>query len=330
MTSKIELGLLERVDPHKAWTDEPRFFTPWLAKPENLALLGEALDIELEPGSVEESVGDFRADIVCTEASSGTTVLIENQLEQTNHAHIGQVLTYAAGLDAVSVVWIATKFRDEHRAALDWFNEKSDASVNFFGLEIELWKIMESPPAPKFNVVVRPNDWSRSITPAPVSDQELERREFWGRVSKRLGQTGKVPQSKPGTTPSLPYGSMRSNQFQLRASFSTLKQQLQVALIIRKEGSFEFAKLLERERKVIEGEIGSELNWKFRDSGKENIVSIELPNSDPEDRGQWDDHVEWIATHLELFRDAFWERAKVLDAGDYESSEPDAVGGDEG
>lgn len=331
MTSKIELGRLKRVDPHKAWTDEPRFFTPWLAKPENLALLGDALDIELESGSTEESVGDFRADIVCTEASSGATVLIENQLDQTNHGHIGQVLTYAAGSDAVTIVWIATKFRDEHRAALDWFNEKSDSSINFFGLEIELWKIGESPPAPKFNIVVQPNDWSRVINEPPhLTDQELERREFWSRVNERLAETGKVPQSKPGTTANLPYGSILNNQFQLRASFSTRKQQLQVALIIRKASSFEFAKLLEQEKEVIEGEVGSNLNWKFRESGKENIVSIELPNSDPEDRDQWDDHVEWLAKHLDLFLDAFWERARNLNAADYKPTEADAATTDDG
>ena len=114
MTSKIVLGRLEPFKVRDAFPDEAKDFTPWLASPENLALLGETLNIELEPGSTEESVGDFSADIVCTEASSGATVLIENQLEQTNHVHIGQVLTYAAGLDAVTVVWVASTFREEH------------------------------------------------------------------------------------------------------------------------------------------------------------------------------------------------------------------------
>ena len=322
MTSKIELGRLKRVDPNKAWTDEPRYFTPWLAKPENLALLGDAIDIELESGSTEESVGNFRADIVCTDASSGSTVLIENQLDKTNHVHIGQVLTYAAGLDAVTVVWIATKFRDEHRAALDWFNEKSDSSVNFFGLEIELWKVDQSPPAPKFNVVVQPNDWSRTVKETTGStDQELERREFWTRVNERLAETGKIPRPKPKTTPTAHFRSTRNNQFQLRASFSTRIQQLQVALVIRGANSFAFANLLQQDRGKIEKAVGASLNWNIRDRGKESVVSIELSNTDPEDRTKWDDHVEWIAGHLELFRDAFWERARNLDAADYNPTE---------
>lgn len=321
MTSMIELGRLERVDLDIAWPDEPRYFTPWLAKPENLALLGDTLDIDLEPGLTEESVGDFNADIVCTEAFTGATVLIENQLKQTDHTHIGQVLTYAAGLDAVIAVWIAKSFRDEHRAALDWFNAKTDPSVRFFGLEIELWKIGDSPPAPKFNIVVKPNDWSKE-PPAPT-DREEELREFWTRVNRRLAETGKVKRPKPGTRPSAFFDAQRRIQFQLRASISTQKQQLRVALVVRGSSSFEFAKLLALEKSEIETEIGFPLNWVFRESGKENVISTELLDTDPDDREQWDDHVDWIANHLELFRDAFWERARNLNADDYGDSDAD-------
>src|SRR5437763_1688882 len=145
------LGLLERVDLRKAWLSESSDFTPWLAQPENLKLLGDAIGLELELEAQEKEVGPFRADILCKAAQSDSWVLIENQLELTDHRHLGQILTYAAGLKAVTIVWVAQTIREEHRAALDWLNSVTNEQINFFGLEIELWKIGDSPFAPKFN-----------------------------------------------------------------------------------------------------------------------------------------------------------------------------------
>ena len=112
--------------------------------------------------SREEAVGPYWADILCRDSNDGTPVVVENQLEATNHDHLGKLLTYAAHLDARVLVWIAKSFTDEHRAALDWLNEVSRTGTRFFGLEIELWQIGDSMPAPKFNVVARPNDWTKS------------------------------------------------------------------------------------------------------------------------------------------------------------------------
>lgn len=123
--SKITLGRLEKTDLRNAWTNEARDFTPWLAEPENLELLGQAIGIELELEAQEEFVGPFRADILCKDINSSQWVLIENQLERTDHSHLGQLLTYAAGLNAVTIVWIAERFTEEHLAGFKW----SDASL---------------------------------------------------------------------------------------------------------------------------------------------------------------------------------------------------------
>ena len=140
--TKAPLGTMERVkDLRVVWDSEAGGFTPWLAREENLALLGDALNLELTLEGTEESVGSYRADIVCRDTLTEGLVLIENQLEQTDHRHLGQIFTYAAGLNAVTIVWIATRFNEEHRAALDWLNAITDESVNFFGIEIELWRI---------------------------------------------------------------------------------------------------------------------------------------------------------------------------------------------
>ena len=134
------LGRLERVDLRDVWAKEDRDFTPWLARPENLEVLADTLGLELEAKAVEteKDVGPLRADILCRETGSGDWVLIENQLERANHGHLGQLLTYAAGLRAVTGVWIAERFSKEYQATLDWLNEITDEKIRFFGLEIEL------------------------------------------------------------------------------------------------------------------------------------------------------------------------------------------------
>ena len=157
------LGRLTSVDLREIWTSESGDFTPWLASEENLTVLGDTLDLELELEAQEKAVGPFRADILCRDMGSNALVLIENQLERTDHGHLGQLLTYASGLEAATIVWIAGRFNEEHRATLDWLNAITEERFRFFGLEVELWRIGSSLAAPKFNIVSKPNDWSRSV-----------------------------------------------------------------------------------------------------------------------------------------------------------------------
>src|ERR1051325_969130 len=167
------LGRLQKVDLREAWASESSHFTPWLAQEENLKLLGETIGIELELESQEKEVGPFRADILCKDTSNDNWVLIENQLERTDHTHLGQLLTYAAGLNAVTIVWIAERFTEEHRATLDWLNERTDEKINLFGLEVELWRIGDSPIAPKFSIISQPNNWSRTVQQAAAGNGEV-------------------------------------------------------------------------------------------------------------------------------------------------------------
>jgi hypothetical protein len=157
------LGRLRRVDVREVWSSEAVGFTPWLAQEENLRLLAETIGMHLVLEAREKSVGPFRADILARNVHTGHLVLIENQLERTDNGHLGQLLTYAAGLKAVSIVWVSTLFIDEHRAALDWLNEITSSSITFYGLEMELWQIGDSAIAPKFNMVSQPNMFSKRI-----------------------------------------------------------------------------------------------------------------------------------------------------------------------
>lgn len=175
----MSLGKLEQVDLRDIWGYEGSDFTPWMAKEENLAQLGQAIDMKLELIGQEQDIGPFRADILCKDSSTQDYVIIKSQLENTNHAHLGQVLAYAAGLRARVVVWIAKQFTEEHRAAFDWLNNISKEEFEFFALEIELWRIGDSPPAPKFNIVSKPNKWQRGVieaSRASGSEAEIQKR----------------------------------------------------------------------------------------------------------------------------------------------------------
>ncbi len=194
---KATFGRLEPVALREGWTGEASDFTPWLARPDNIALLSEAVGIELEVESQEKNVGPFRADILCRDTLNGHYVLIENQLERTDHIHLGQLLTYAAGLEAVTIVWVAARFTEEHRAALDWLNNATTSEFNFFGLEIELWKIGSSAMAPKFNVVSKPNDWTKTVKEQAAAVQSTQFTEsqqkhldFWTQFRAYLESTG--------------------------------------------------------------------------------------------------------------------------------------------
>src|SRR3954470_11992661 len=189
--TNIDLGRLERVELRNIWLSEASDFTPWLARDENLAILGETLGIDLELEAQERPVGPFRADILCKDIGTDRWVLIENQLERTDHTHLGQLLTYASGLEAVTIVWISARFTEEHRSTLDWLNRITDDSFRFFGLEVELWRIGDSIAAPKFNIISKPNAWSHSVAQAARAIDEGElaetrvlQRNYWATLNK--------------------------------------------------------------------------------------------------------------------------------------------------
>ena len=156
----VDLGTIERVDLRQVWPHEAQDFTPWLA--ENLDVLGEALGLDLEFQEQEARVGPFFLDVLAYDRGNDRPVIIENQLEATNHTHLGQLLTYAEGYDAGVVISLTGDFQDEHRAALDWLNQRTGEGTEFFGVAMEAWKIDVSRAAPHFRIVAAPNTWSKS------------------------------------------------------------------------------------------------------------------------------------------------------------------------
>ena len=183
-----DFGELTDVDLREAWKSEPADFTPWLA--ENLDRLSSALEIDppLELIGTEKAVEEFWADIVAQSPADGKVALIENQLERSDHAHLGQVLTYLAGTEAKIVVWVAREFREEHLSAVRWLNDHTSSEFAFFAVRVRVVQIGQSPFAPVFDVLERPSEWERTVRSNIARDESETtkfRREFWAHFRKR-------------------------------------------------------------------------------------------------------------------------------------------------
>jgi hypothetical protein len=192
-----DLGTLEQIQPRTLWESEASSFTPWLAA--NLILLGKALGLDLELSQTEAAVGSFSCDIHARDTGRDRQVIIENQLEPTDHRHLGQLLTYAAGLDATVIVWISPEFRDEHREAIDWLNRHTSENVEFFGVALEVVRIGDSKPAVVFRLAASPNEWATTVrsTARPERSAKADAyQEFFQAVIDELREKHKFTNSR--------------------------------------------------------------------------------------------------------------------------------------
>ena len=313
------LGKLEKVDLKTIWENEAYNFTPWLARKENLELLGDAIGIELELEAQEKSVGPFRADILCKNTADDSLVLIENQLERTDHKHLGQLLTYASGLQSVVIVWVASKFTEEHRKALDWLNEITDERFSFFGLEVELWRIGNSPAAPKFNIVSRPNNWSKTVAQASKNLDNQETSEtkglqyrYWQNFISYLENSSSKLRPQASAPQHWLIFSIGRSGFHVNALLNTVTKRIGVELVIADNNEEKsFYHLLVNDKEVIEREMGSVLEW--RENPKKNRSSILLFfNANPAEEQKWNSQHDWLKTTLEKFDTVFRQRIRNL------------------
>jgi hypothetical protein len=332
--NKILLGNLEKVELRDVWRNEGSDFTPWLARKDNLAMLGDALDLELELESQEKNVGPFRADILCKDINSQDWVLIENQIERTDHNHLGQIITYAAGLKAVTIIWISAKFTDEHRAALDWLNEITEDGVNFFGIEIELWKIGDSPVAPKFNVVSKPNLWTHTVNQATqsieigeLSETKRLQFEYWTKFQQFMRKRqGSLRPQKPSPKHWMNFAIGRAN-FHLFAFTNTIEKRVGVGLVVKGPNAKAHFHLLKNEKDEIEKEFGQALEWKELPTKIESRVMLNKSNCDLADTERWDEYCILMAEILETYSRVFKNRIQKLDADVYAPEDAQDDGG---
>ena len=200
----MKLGKFTEVDIKKVWAHEQYDFSKWLADEKNLTELGNTLGLSLIDAETEKFVGNFRCDIICKDEITGKDVLIENQLEPTNHDHLGKIITYASGLDASIVIWIVSKAREEHSSAIEWLNQHTDDNLSFFLLEVHTYKIGESDVAPMFKIIEQPNDFAKTVRSisnnAELNSSQKSRLEFWNMFNDVIELRGKPFNKHKATT----------------------------------------------------------------------------------------------------------------------------------
>lgn len=313
-----KLGRIKKVELRDYWKSEASDFTPWLAEEENIKLLGDEIGLELEVQDQEKSVGPFRADILCLDTANDDYVLIENQLEKTDHTHLGQLMTYASGLEAVSIVWIAKKFTEEHRSALDWLNSITDDKFNFFGVEIELYQIGDSLAAPKFELVSKPNEWTRSVkksaASAKLTETKVLQQEYWEGLKEYLEENGSFMKShKPSPQHWTNYAIGRSH-FHLSATVNTRENINAVGLNIDgPEATENFLSLKEDYEDLSKSEISTKIIWDELENRKMCWVGIQNKDFNGiNDRDNWTEQFQWYKETLEAMTKFFKPKIKAL------------------
>ncbi|HEX4182144.1 MAG TPA: DUF4268 domain-containing protein [Caulobacteraceae bacterium] len=319
----MKLGRLTQVDIRAIWQSEPGEFTPWLAQVENIAALSETLRLgELQVEATERNVGRFSADIVARDDAGGL-VLIENQLESTDHRHLGQVLTYLAGLDEeATIVWIATRFLEEHRAAVDWLNENTNDRFEFFGIELGVVRIGDSDPAPVFSVVAKPNDWSRGVrsvarqvSEGAVTDREKLLLAYWAAFADFLSTATPLFRApKPSHDHWKTFG-IGTTGFKLDVLALVKEKRIGAEIYISRGSAKADFQALFGQRDALERAFGEQLNWEELPDRKGSRISAQPLHADPTDESDRPRQYAWMHAKIAKFREVFTQPIKLLGLG---------------
>ena len=289
----INLGTLEEIkDLRKVWPHEASNFTPWVA--ENVDLLADAVGLDITVDETESSVGDFNVDIYASETGTDRKIIIENQLEDTDHDHLGKLITYASGKGADVVIWIVKHAREEHKAAIEWLNNHTDDKIGFFLCEIKLFQIGDSQMAPSFTVVERPNDWTKEIkkTTGTNSTQQI-RLEYWQAFNDHAfhnsGFSKAFNKKKPSTDHwyNLSLGSSACYISILRIQ---KRNELDVEFYINDDK--ELFKSLYAHKDEIEATMGYKLDWRELPEKKASRIIVEKA-VELDNRDKWPEQFDW-------------------------------------
>lgn len=283
------IGKIERVPLREVWKNEAKDFTSWLF--DNLEALGEELDIDLNAVEKEENIGSFSADIIA-EDGSGQKVLIENQLEKTDHDHLGKILTYVANLEAKTAIWISSKPRPEHERAIDWLNE-TGSGVNFYLVKIEAYKIGSSDPAPKFIVIAGPSEKTEAVgeEKKEFAERHKLRLEFWKSLLEKSKQKTKLHSNISPTKYSwIGTGAGISGMgynYAITYKYGQVELYIDFGKGYDKDNKSAFDQLHSK-KKEIEQAFGESLRWERLDNRRASRISKRYDYAGLGDKDKWD------------------------------------------
>lgn len=275
----MKLGKLQEIDIRTVWKHEQYDFSKWLATEENIQELGDTLNLSLTDVETEKFVGNYRCDIICKDELTGKMVLIENQLEPTNHDHLGKIITYASGLDAAVVVWIVSSARDEHASAIEWLNKHTDDEISFFLLEVHAYKIGDSDPAPQFKIIEQPNDFVKTVKTVTQNANLNEARkyylEFWSQFNDVLEQRGRPFNKRKASTDHWYNIAIGSSEAQLEIDLVNKENRIRIGMWI--SNNKDLFDSMQRRHEEIEAELGETLIWERLDGKKASRIFLYIP-----------------------------------------------------
>ena len=309
----MKLGKLKEIDIRKVWAHEQYDFSKWLAAEDSIKELGEVLGLSLTNVETEKFVGSYRCDILCQDEITGKNVLIENQLEPTNHDHLGKIITYASGLDASVVVWIVAEARSEHASAIEWLNKHTDDDVSFFLIEVHAYTIGDSEPAPQFKIIEQPNDFSKQVKNIAKGGGELNesqtyRLEFWNQFNDVLDARGKPFNKRKATTDHWYNVALGSSQCYLSIDLVNREHRVRVGLWI--PDNKELFEDLFAQKDAIESDLGFSLEWNRCEGKKASYACTYLDGLDFKNQENYPELMDKIIDLALLFKKVFEKYVK--------------------
>ena len=301
------IGKLKEVDIRELWKHEQYDFSEWLSKKENIENLNEILGLTLIDISKETYVGSYRCDLFAKDETTGIKVIIENQLEISNHDHLGKIITYASGLDAKVVVWIVKEAREEHRSAIEWLNNNTNSNVNFFLIEIHAYRIGESDPAPMFQVVEQPNDFIKNNKSTnrdeSMNKSQSQRIEFWNQFNNVVIERGKPFNIRKATTDHWYNVAIGTSEAHIDITLVNKDSLIGVELYITDNKEL-FDKLFEK-KDIIEKDLGFKLDWRRLDNSKASRIVTFIKGLNFDDHSNYNELMNKTIDLAVLMRDTF-------------------------
>lgn len=299
-----KLGKLKEIKIRDVWPHEQFDFSKWLAQEENIQELGDALNLSLTDVETEKFVGSYRCDLLAKDELTGKVVLIENQLEPTNHDHLGKIITYASGLDASVVVWIVETARAEHASAIEWLNKYTTDELAFFLVEVHAYTIGNSEPAPYFKIIEQPNDFAKTVKQiskkGELSFAQEARLDFWNQFNEVLEANGKPFNKHKASTDHWYDVAVGTSQAHISIDLVNKDHRVRIGLWITDNKEL-FDSLYDKKNE-IEDAFGSELHWNRLDNKKASLVSTSIKGLDFNNQENYPELMQQIIENVVTLR----------------------------